>query len=190
LQTVLKADFRPSGLPPGAKAVADALGRCIVDAPDLQAELVSILIPQAQQQIAERLDRFGTVVIEAALNLFHNDNAKILDGEIAAEINGILVGRDERLRYSAKAVDHRLKKMGLLSRRLGGVGNGFVLDRATQVHLHEIAAEYGCVGSPRGHCGGNSKLIRYFGFILWGIGSRKLLRNEVRKFHLMRKPTP
>jgi hypothetical protein len=147
LQTVLKTDFRSSGLPPEAMAIANALGSCIVDAPDLQAELVSLLMPQAQQQIAERLDELGTVVVDAALTLFHNGKDKILVGAIAAEVNRILLGRGERLTYSPEAVGQKLKRMGLLSRRLGGTGNGFILDRATQVHLHEIAADYGCVGS-------------------------------------------
>jgi hypothetical protein len=39
-----------------------------------------------------------------------------------------------------------LKKAGLLSRRMGAAGNGFQLDHATQVLLHEVAAAYGCVG--------------------------------------------
>lgn len=147
LQTVLKTNFRSSGLPPEAKVVADALGSCIVDAPGLQSELVSFLVPQAQQQVAERLDELGTVVIDAALNLFHKGKDKILVGEIAAEVNRILSGRGARLRHSPEAVGQRLKKLGLLSRRLGGAGNGFVFDRATQVHLHEIASVYGCVGS-------------------------------------------
>jgi len=146
LQTVFKTNFKSSGLPPGAKAVADAFGSCIVDAPDLQAELVSLLMPQAQQQIAERLDELGTVAIDAALNLFHNGKNKILVGEIAAEVNRILSGRGGRLSYSPEAVGQKLKKMGLLSRRLGGAGNGFILDHATDVRLHEIAARYSCVG--------------------------------------------
>ena len=117
-----------------------------VDAPDLRAKLVSLLMPQARQQLAERLDDLGTIAIAAALFLCHQGKDKILVGEIATEVNRIVRSRGERLQFSAEKVGHKLKKMGLLSRRLGGAGNGFLLDHATQVLLHEVAEVYGCVG--------------------------------------------
>jgi len=133
-------------LSPEANAIAYALGKCIVDAPGLQAELVSLLKPYSEQQIAERLDDLGTLAVGAALSLCHQGKTQILIGEIAAEINRILKVRGERLQYSAEKVGHRLKKAGLLNRRLGGAGNGFLLDHATQVLLHEVSAAHGCVG--------------------------------------------
>jgi hypothetical protein len=39
-----------------------------------------------------------------------------------------------------------MKKAGMLSRRVSAAGNGFVLDHATQVRIHDVAASYGCVG--------------------------------------------
>ena len=110
------------------------------------SDLSFALVPQARHQIAERLDDLGTVTVGAALLLCHQGKDKILVGEIAAEVNRILRGRGERLHFSAENVGHKLKKIGLLSRRLGAVGNGFLLDHSTQVLLHEFAAVYGCVG--------------------------------------------
>ena len=54
-------DFNASGLPPEANPIANALGSFIVDAPELQAELVSLLMPQARQQIAEHCGDLGTL---------------------------------------------------------------------------------------------------------------------------------
>jgi hypothetical protein len=54
--------------------------------------------------------------------------------------------RTSLMQYSPEKVGHRLKKAGLLIRRLGAAGNGFLLDRATQVLIHEVAAAYGCAG--------------------------------------------
>jgi hypothetical protein len=144
LQKVFKSDFNPSGLSLETNAIAAALGACIVDAPSLQAELVSLLMPQAQQQIAERLDDLGTLVVGAALSLCHRGKDKILVGEIAVEVNKILQSRGETLQFSAEKVGHKLKKIGLLTRRLGGVGNGLLLDHRTQVRLHEVGSAYGC----------------------------------------------
>jgi hypothetical protein len=146
LQRVFPSIFNASGLPPEANAIATALGSCIVDALDLRAELVSLLMPQARQQIAERLDDLGTLAVDAALNLCHQGKDKIIVGERAAEVNRILLGRGERLQFSAEKVGHKLKKIGLLRRRLGGASNGFLLDRPTRVRFHEVAAAYGCVG--------------------------------------------
>lgn len=146
LRTVSKSDFNASGLPPEANAIANALGSCIVDAPELQAELVSLLMPQARQQIADHFDDLGALAVGAALSLCHKGKEKVLVGEIATEVNRVLLERGERLKYSPETVGHSLKKAGLLSRRLSGAGNGYVFDHATEVRLHEIAAGYGCVG--------------------------------------------
>jgi hypothetical protein len=140
------SDFCAAGLSSEVTSIANALGRCITDAPDLQAELVSLLTPYSQQQIAERLDDLGTLVVGAALSLCHQGKVQVLIGEIAAEVNRVMKGRGERLQFSPEKVGHRLKKAGLLSRRMGAAGNGFQLDNATQVLLHEVAAAYGCVG--------------------------------------------
>jgi hypothetical protein len=52
----------------------------------------------------------------------------------------------KRLNYSAETVGHRLKKVGLFTRRLGKAGKGLVRDLATMARLHELAAMYGGVG--------------------------------------------
>jgi hypothetical protein len=143
---VYQAEFKASGLSSEVTSIANALGGCIVDAPALQAELVSLLTPYSRQQIEERLDDLGTLAVGAALSLCHQGKVQILVGEIAAEVNRVLKGRGERLQFSPEKVGHSLKKAGLLSRRMGAAGNGFQLDNATQVLLHKVAAAYGCVG--------------------------------------------
>jgi hypothetical protein len=50
--------------------------------------------------------------------------------------------RGETLQFSAEKVGHKLKKVGLLSRRLGKMGNGLLKDRATSVLFHELAASF------------------------------------------------
>ena len=120
LRSVFKSDFNMSAMSPESNAVASALGRCIVDAPELQAQLESLLTPYSRQEMAERLDDLGTLVVGAAFNLCHTEKTQILVGEIAHEVNRVLRDRGERLQFSAEKVGHKLKKLGLLTRRLGG----------------------------------------------------------------------
>jgi hypothetical protein len=145
-RSVFKSDFSVTGLSPESNAIASALGKCIVDAPELQKQLLSLLAPNSQQEMAERLDDLGTLVVGAAFNLCHTDKTRLLVGEIAHEVNRILRDRGERLQFSAEKVGHKLKKLGLFTQRLGGAGNGLLLDHATQVLLHEMAGTYGLEG--------------------------------------------
>ena len=129
-----------------SNAIASALAECIVDAPDLQNELVSLLTPYSEQQIAERQDDLGTLSVGAALAFCHQGKGQILVGEISAEVNRFLKGRGERLQFSPEKVGRRLKRMGLMSQRLSAAGNGFLLDLPTQILLHKVAVAYGSVG--------------------------------------------
>jgi len=150
------SQFNVSGLSQEANAIAAALGRCIVDAPELQAEVITLLTPFSDHQLAERLDDLGTLAVGAALTLCHEGKEQVLVGEIASEVNRIQKERGERLQYSPEKVGHRLRKAGMLTRRLGASGNGLLFDRATQILLHAVAIAYGCVRSTNGnenlHC--------------------------------------
>ena len=86
------------------------------------------------------------MTLEATLILAHASKAQILVGEVANEVNRIALARGERLRYSAETIGHRLKKIGLVTRRLGKAGKGLVMDLATMTRVHELAAVYGGVG--------------------------------------------
>ena len=146
LPHVHASDFRAEGLSSGVASIANALGRCIVDAPDLQTRLVSLLTPYSQQQMGERLDDLGTLAIGAALALCHQGKDRVLVGDIASEVNRVLKSRGDRLQFSPEKVGHRLKKIGLFSRRISAAGNGFLWDESTQVFLHQVATAYGYVG--------------------------------------------
>ena len=153
---VVKSGFSVSGLSSEVNGIATALARCIVDAAGLRAQLVSLLTPYSEHQLAERRDSLGMLSVGDALTLCHQGKTQILIGEIAAKVNRVLKGRGERLQFSPENVGHRLKKASLLSRRMGAAGNGFLMDNATQVLLHQVAAAYGCVGLTEGsqnlHC--------------------------------------
>jgi hypothetical protein len=146
LAKVHKLEFNAPGLSSEIHAIANTLGSCIVDAPELQAELVGLLMPLAQQQIADRADSLQALVVGAALTLCHQGKDQIFVKEIATEVNRLQEARGETLKVSPEKVGHKLKQAGVLTRRLSQAGNGLIMNRATMVLLHEVAATYHQVG--------------------------------------------
>jgi hypothetical protein len=142
LVRVYNSDFDAPGLPSDARAIANALGACIVDVPDLQAELVSLLAPRAQQQLGDRSNSLEALTVEAALRLCHQGKLQIFVREIANEVNRIQTSRSDTLQFTAEKVGHKLKKLGLYTRKLGAAGNGLLIDHTTRVHLHDVAASF------------------------------------------------
>jgi hypothetical protein len=143
LVKVYNSDFDASTLTAETRAIANALGACIVDCPELQSQLISLLTPAESQRQSDRSTGIEGVTMEATLNLCHQGKAQILVGEIAAEVNRITQARGERSRYGAETIGHGLKKVGLSTRRLGSRGRGLVMDLATITRAHELAAVYG-----------------------------------------------
>jgi hypothetical protein len=143
LVRVYHSDFDASVLTSDTRAIANALGACIVDSPALQSELIALLTPFENQRQADRSTSLEAITLEAILNLAHAGKAQILVAEVATEVNRIARARGERLLYSAETIGHQLKKVGLVTRRLGKTGKGLVLDLATMTRAHELAAVYG-----------------------------------------------
>ena len=146
LVRVYNSDFDACGLTSDTRAIANALAACVIDSPGLQSQLISLLTPVENQRQADHTTCLEAVTLEATVNLAHAGKAQILVSEVANEVNRIAQTRGERLRYSAETIGHRLKKVGLVTRRLGKAGKGLVMDLATLRQAHELAAGYGRAG--------------------------------------------
>ena len=142
LDHVRRLEFSPSGLSSETAVIAKALGSCLVDAPDLQEQLVALLKAQHQQHLAEKSDTGEAVVIEAAFALSLNGKEHVYVREIATEANRLLENRGESMKLSPEKVGHRLRKLGLPTRRLTQAGNGLIWDKATIAALQQLAALY------------------------------------------------
>jgi hypothetical protein len=155
LVRVYNSDFDASELTSDTRAIASALGACAIDSPGLQSQLISLLAPLENQRQTERSTSLEAVTVEAALNLAHAGNAQMLVHEVANEVNRITQARGERLHHSPETIGHRLKKVGLSTRRLGKSGRGLAMDLATNARVHELAALYCGVGleqDEKPHC--------------------------------------
>ena len=95
LGKVRSLEFHPRGLSSETHTIANALGSCLVDEPQLQMELVTLLRPQNQQQIADRSGGFEALAASAALGLCHQGKGEIYVKEIADEstVSSWLVAR-------------------------------------------------------------------------------------------------
>ena len=101
-----------------------------------------MLRPQNQQQIADRSSSVEAIVAGVALAFCHQGKDEIYVKEIAADVNRLLVARGETMQLSPEKAGHKLKKVGLFTRRLSPAGNGLSLDQATRIRLHEVARAY------------------------------------------------
>jgi hypothetical protein len=146
LVQVHRSAFDAAGLGSETRMIANSLGACIVDAPDLQGKLVRLLTPLEVQRQTDRTSCLEAGTLEATLSLAHQGIAKVLVSEITAELNSILVARGERVSHGPETIGWRLKKLGLVTRRLGKSGNGLVLDLETLKQVHELATSFGGVG--------------------------------------------
>jgi hypothetical protein len=135
-------EFAPSGLSLESYNIANALGSCIVEAPDLQTQLVELLKPKDRQHLADRSGSLDALIVGATLNLRHQGKDQVFVKEITTELNRLLEARGENQRLNPEKVGHRLKKIGMLTCRLSQFGNGLVLDQANRVRLDELAAVY------------------------------------------------
>ena len=138
-----------SGLTSDTGAIANTLGACIVDSPALQAKVISLLAPFENQRKTDCSTSITGVTVEAILHQCHAAKARVLVGEITTEVNSIMKTRGERLTYSAEKIGHEMKRIGLVTRRLGSAGKGLVLDQTTIAKVHELSATYGGAGLDR-----------------------------------------
>jgi hypothetical protein len=143
LVKVYNSDFNAAGLTSDTRAIANALGACIIDCAELRSKLISLLAPVESQREADRSTGIEAVTLEATFVLCHAGKQALLAGEIASEVDHIQKARGERLSYSAEKIGHCLKRLGLYTRRIGHAGRGLVMDAATMLQIHELAPVYG-----------------------------------------------
>jgi hypothetical protein len=101
-------------------------------------------------------------VLEALLVLIHEHHTEARVGEIAELAEGILLGRQQTIRFSAKAVGAILTDhLGLHSKRKGA-GYELRLDSATCREIHRSANHWGVLSllEPRPDCDYCGEVVR------------------------------
>jgi hypothetical protein len=153
---VRQSTFNPSGVTSERAAMAKALGSCIVDAPELQQKLVTLLTTQDQQDCSQRSGTIDAVVIEAVLALCREGRARAFTSEIAGEANRLVELRGERSKLKPETVGRRLRQLGLRTHRLSLAGNGLTFDKPSVDLIERLGTMYVeedlRVGTENLHC--------------------------------------
>jgi len=142
LNKVRAGTWVPVGLSSETAAIATALGRGVVDAPELRHKLVALLKTLDQQHGSEMSNTMEAIVVEGIQSLNHGGLERAYVREIAAEANRLLKVRGETARLSPEKVGHLMKRLGLCTRRLSQSGNGLTFDNATVTGIQQLAAMY------------------------------------------------
>jgi hypothetical protein len=122
---------------------ARALGSCIVDAPELQADIVRLLEGQGEELRATRLLEPKFVAIEAVFFRCHGENGpiRVAVGELADAFNGILAERGETEVFESKEMGTLVKLPGFSAKR---DSKGYAIHLAPDVRrlVHRLDRDY------------------------------------------------
>jgi hypothetical protein len=124
------------------RPLAQTLGSCIVDNPELQSRLADLLKAQDAENRATHAADIRCVVIEAVL--FHKREGikhKFLVAEIAETVNVLLHHRGETGRLKERAVGEHLKKLGFRKKR-EGPGVYLIFDAGNADLVERLAQQY------------------------------------------------
>jgi hypothetical protein len=125
------------------REMARMLGRCIVDAADLQARLLDLLRPRDDAEWIERTDTLAAIVVEALVFFCHERKPSVHVGEVAEVANAILSRNGEFLQLSPKEVGAKLKQLGFRTTRLGSAGRGIYLLTTQCALVHKLGRAFG-----------------------------------------------
>lgn len=143
LDEVRQRAYHPAGLSPEMAEIARTVGSCIVGAPEVQQRIVRSLVALEKSALADWSFSEDSLVAEAVRNLSRGSSSDhLFASEIAAEANRLLELRGEKLRLSPEKIGHRLRRLGLPTRRLSQAGNGLLLDAATRAGIEGVVTKY------------------------------------------------
>ena len=145
------------------QALASLLAGCIVDAPELQAEVSSVFESQQNRLRTERWLDPPCVVIEAMLSRCHRKQQEgdaLHIGEIAKDAAAIFKGRGEAAELAPRAIGAIVRALGLVPKR-DGQGYCLQLTDALCRRIHKLARQFDVAAVQEGseacpYCGENS----------------------------------
>jgi hypothetical protein len=125
------------------REMARALGRCIVDAADLQARFLNLLNPRDDAERTEGTRRLEAVVVEALVVVCHEKSPSVHVGQVADLANAILSRSGESFQLSPKEVGAKMKHLGFRTTRLDFAGRGIYLLTEQCALIHKLGRAFG-----------------------------------------------
>jgi len=140
---VRNSDFDVPQLTSLMRDPARSLGASIVDDPELQAGIISLLQDQDEEIRGERWTDLYSVVSEAALFLCHDgEKQSAYVGEVASVANIILKRRGETVELESRAVGEKLRWLGLSTTPRDSKGYKILLTDAVRRRIHELTRDF------------------------------------------------
>lgn len=139
---VRASTFDLPGLPSGLRLLAHVLGSCMVDAPELQHGLQSLLQNEDERSRAQRFRDSRCVAIEAALASCHTEKMKkAYVGKLTDTANAILRGRGQTRELIPNEMGDLVRALGFIPRR-GSEGYAIELTDDVRRKIHRLARDY------------------------------------------------
>ncbi len=140
---VADSDFDVAHFAPPVRELARSLGACMGDEPELQAAIAGLLAAQNELVQSERAIDLNAIVVGAMLSFCHEAKKESVHvGAITAQVNKMLEQHGEILEWQPRTVGHKLKALGLPTRRLNAAGRGILLLDAVRQRIHKLAWTY------------------------------------------------
>ena len=139
---VMSSGFEAASLTSSVNELARSLGRCVVDDPDRQADIIRLLEEKDAKVQEEDSWDLRVTVLEALLLLCHKKKESIHVGEVADVCNSILERVGELLVLAPRTVGNKLRVLGLTTRRLDSAGRGLFLTAKIRERIHRLAWDY------------------------------------------------
>ena len=137
---VLNSAFNMPELTPSMRHLAQNLGACTPDDPDLQAQIPELLRAQDQDIRSAAWFDIDTVIIETVLAAIHEGKRKcIYVGKVAKGAEAILWGRGEKRELSARETGTKLRLLGLVPEPRDKKGIRLLLRTELSCRTHELA---------------------------------------------------
>jgi hypothetical protein len=137
------SNFDAPTLPSNLRILAQALGSCIVDAPDLQAGITDLLVDQQELLAADHWVDPQHVALEAILERCHRDQngSRLGIGQIADAATKILRDRGETAKIEPKLVGLFVRALGFSPKR-DMQGYALQVDDDLRRKAHQLARDY------------------------------------------------
>ena len=131
--------------------IARALGAALVDAPELQRKIVSLLADEDEEIRADSARSLDSVVVEAGLFFIHRGGQSEVRAQSTAETaEAIYKWRGSNEKVSPESVGWAWRRLGVPRGRLNRAGNGIKLTTATSRLIHRLAFSLGVRAMPSG----------------------------------------
>jgi hypothetical protein len=154
---VQHAHFDAPDLTGTSRELARIFGKCIVEDPKLQSQIVDLLRPRNEADRVQSAGRLEAIIVEALLVSCHERRTTVHVSELTDLANGILSREGETLQLKWKEVGSKLKRLGFPTTRLDSAGRGLLLLKTTCARIHELGRALGVptlreplIGCP--HC--------------------------------------